>query len=301
MSAKTRRFLMSVGVALMVIGALPAAADTEGMAGSRATDDSASAWGDVEGNGVLVVADPSGDANLINSQGMVDGLPDGVDTRPASIDGADIEKIWFSSPFETVRFFNEDGTVASVIYEPLALRIRIQVQGDVLPTLGPSLVFKIPTSSESCSQLLFEAWVRGPDAPPEHPQHTEIRSSAATQCGLEGSGGIGGSGGVLASESFTFTVEDNLITMEYPLEILSAAGLMTDGSRLDPQAPLQITPHQNKYPLVHLVSTYPPLWEGRGLPPVIDEAPTHEPFVIGSDVPAPVVCSTEPSHPDCQA
>lgn len=281
-----RLLLVSALVALLGSGVLPASAWPEMRSGGRS-----SGPGETEVQGIPVSTDGTGDANFVNGRGVLEGLHGAPDTRPASIDGLDIQEVRFSTPYETVKILNSDGSVERVEYVPTAFRITIQTYVDVLPTFGPSVYFGVPISMNGpCSSdptLYFEAWIQGSDSHVDHPQQAEIRRHAVPSCAPE-----------VTSEQYTLSIEGNSVTMEYPLELLSQ--VMDEGTEL--YAPPVIL-NRNLLPASRVVWWYhqPGMGAIRGEWSEADEAPRLSSFWVGSDVPLDVTCSQQPTHPDCQS
>ncbi|HVM11938.1 MAG TPA: hypothetical protein VM638_05625 [Actinomycetota bacterium] len=235
-----------------------------------------------------VITDAAGDANFVNGNGLSSLAPtDGVDTRPASIAGADLRSVDFSTPYDTIKVYNQDGTVSQVLYSPKAFRVRLQMEGDVMPTFGPTIIVRILTNIAGCD-VWFQAIIRGsnPDAAAD-PHRADIRLPAAASCP--------GNAAVLSiANGFTLDVSGKTVTMTYPFEAFTGnhAGWIKPGTQIDPDGSFlnnANTPHVRPW-LTSLGVTVPS----------IDETARPQAFVVGSDVPQTLVCSQQPAHPDCQ-
>lgn len=265
----TRKMLLS-GLMLalaLAAGAIPAVAD---------------------GAGEVVSSDAAGDANFANGNGNSSLTPtDGPDTRPASIDGADLRQIRFSTPYETVKIFNPDGTVGQVVYNPTGLVVEIENEGDVLPTFGPSLIYRVNTNIGGCD-VWFHAVVRGPNAAPGDPAtRNELRTPAAASCPAAAT----------LTAGLPISVAGDTITLSYPDSAFTGAwsGFLAPGKSIDPDGTFL---NASNVPSVRLyVAPQPGTFLSA---PTVDETARILPFEIGSDVPANVICSQEPTHADCQ-
>ncbi|HEX9824604.1 MAG TPA: hypothetical protein VGB51_09470 [Actinomycetota bacterium] len=245
----------------------------------------------------VVATDGAGDANFVNSNQLTNVSPtSGPDTRPASIDGADITQISFSTPYFTTKVLNPDGTVKQVLYTATGFRATIETQGNVLPTFGPSLIFRILTNIGGCDAW-FEAVVQGSNAAAAtDPQRADVRIPAACTNPTRTA--------AVVTSGFSIDVTGKVITMNYPFEAFTGAsvgGLIQVGTQIDPDG--TFTNNSNAPHVRTWVSATAPAPVGTSsvTAPTIDETPRPEVFVVGSDVPQSVVCSANPTHPDCQA
>src|SRR5688500_17667270 len=83
------------------------------------------------------ITDVAGDANLVNGQGVQTGLETGPDTRPVSVDGADLLAVWFETVYDTIKTIDpETGRVSRVEYRATALLVRIKTQGPIHPIVA---------------------------------------------------------------------------------------------------------------------------------------------------------------------
>jgi hypothetical protein len=231
------------------------------------------------------IVDAAGDANFLNTQGSTSVEPaSGPDTRPASLDGADIVSIRFHTRYSTAKLRNTDGTVQSVDYRPSALQVDITMAGDVKPTDGPSLLFRVQAMLGTC-ETWFQGWVRGSQGQPTEPERADIRKLTATCPG----------GANTVTNGFTYTIDGNVITMTYPFQAAAFSGAMAgfikDGTEIT--APTSFLNNAN-YPHVRASVN-----GGTLTAPTIDQTARMTDFTVGSDVPADVVCAKAPTNPDC--
>lgn len=237
----------------------------------------------------IVAADAAGDANFVNGNGNSNLTPtDGPDTRPASIDGADLRQIRFSTSYDTVKIFNADGTVGQVVYNPTGFVVEIENEGAVLPTFGPSLIYRVNTNIAGCD-VWFHAVVRGPNAAPGDPAtRNELRTPAAAACPAAAT----------LTAGLPISVVGDTITLSYPYTSFTGAwdGFLAPGKTVDPDGTFT---NASNVPSVRLyVAPQPGTFVSA---PSVDETARITSFEIGSDVPDNVVCAQQPAHPDCQA
>jgi hypothetical protein len=91
------------------------------------------------------IVDPAGDANGINGQGLVVGLPN-VSTGPAQMASADIQKVLFQTTFVTKRV---NGVLKKV---PTGFTVTMTLGGAPLP----ETFYRITTTASGCGSLWFE-------------------------------------------------------------------------------------------------------------------------------------------------
>lgn len=118
---------LSAVVALLALGALPGAAGT--------ADDPE-------------ITDPAGDANFASP---ITGQQ--ADTRPASLDNADLLAVWFETAYETNKVLDPaTGAVLRVEYSPSALLVHIKTHGPIHPTQpqGRSIKYQLPVTLPDC-------------------------------------------------------------------------------------------------------------------------------------------------------
>lgn len=252
------------------------------------------------------VTDPAGDANGLNAQGNASAPAGGPDTKPASIDGADIREVSFETRYSTTKVYNPDGTVARVLYTANALKVNVTMEGNVLPTFGPSLLLRVPTRvtmpNGSLCESWFQAWWRGPRALPNDLERADIRRLT------------GGTPSVCPAVNtitagFDLVVDGKVVTMIYPLNAPGMAGYIQEGTLIkDP--PVFI----NGSSYIHTRVAFIGPSQTVGLPPpvgtvtvnpgvfplAIDEAARFTAFTVGSDVPANIDCAVTPDAPECQ-
>ena len=243
------------------------------------------------GGGPAVMTDAAGDANGVNGQYSLSLDPNGPDSRPASIDGADLRRIEFSTTYTTQKVLNPDGSIREVRYVADGLKVQATMEGDVLPTFGPSLMLEIPANvlrpSGSTCPALFRAWWRGPEPLDEDLEQADIRP-----CGFLTD----------TSEGFDLAIDGPTVTMHYPFSAPRMPGYIEDGTEIKPP---YVQTAESNFPHVG------PQWAPVPTEPVvggnsrptfighIDETALFPGFVVGSDVPPDVDCAATPDHPDC--
>lgn len=220
------------------------------------------------------IRDPAGDANFVNGQGFFSGLE--RVGGPASIDSADIRAIWFETAHDPVPETDDFGNV-TVTYEPTALLVRIRTVAPASPPPTPAVMYRVQASIAGC-EVWFQALLS--NGQPLVSQQANIRKLS----------GCPGGSGTISSSEFGLTFEENVMTLRYPL---SAFPYSSDQIVLAEDVEIRPSggrPHVREFSTAFLTF------------PVIDETvPLATKFRIGSDAPAPVDCSANPDHPDCQA
>jgi len=214
------------------------------------------------------IADPVGDANGVSR------YVGSADTRPASIDNADLRAIWVETAYDTIRITDpETGAIARVTYVATGIRYRIRTEAPIRP---------LP------------------------PQATEVRVLAslnypgASFCRIKVTGKVGSSSlgaellipalcrdegepTILLTEGVGMSLDGDVLTMELPFALSEV------GEHLFPGRSTTLDPVESTVVYDSAAVTQ------------VDVTGTGAPFVIGSDVPADVVCADEPDHPDCRA
>lgn len=219
------------------------------------------------------ITDPAGDGNGINGQGVLLGAEAGPDSRPFSIDGADLRAIWFQTAYDVIKVRDASKNLLEVQYRPYAFRIHIKTEATAAPSFGPTLVYRVPADLSGCG-VFFQMWIRGPASVPQNdpPQRADIRKLDST---------CPGGAATLAPAGFSLSVQGQVATLEYSLS--AAPTLIALGTPVAPDG----NPHVR--PLL-----------GAATVPVIDETvQAAGPFVIGSDVPKNVDCRATPDEPAC--
>ena len=123
----TRRLPVAAALLAATVVALPALAADAPVAGS-------------------VITDAVGDANFTNGQGLssiAGERPDGTSTGPASLAGADLERI----RFETTSTTGADG-----VRTPTGLKIHITTAG-VPGSMAQTLIYRVGTTRQRLPQL----------------------------------------------------------------------------------------------------------------------------------------------------
>jgi hypothetical protein len=226
--------------------------------------------------------DQAGDANYVHSHGTLPLPDDGPDTRPASIDGADIVAGWYETEYRTDLTLDGNGAVTAVSYEPEALLVHLRTTGAPIPSFGPTVSYNLWVNVGACS-MIFRFYARGAlSSEGDPPQGAELRTRKA-EC-LEGP--------KTYTEDITLAVAGNVTTLRYPFEALSLGNvpLFDEGYLIEADSDggaLQIST-SHRLPNGLLFGGQP-----------IDMAGPPQPFVIGSDVPSDVDCLATPGDPAC--
>ena len=218
--------------------------------------------------------------NGVNYQGFRELLQDptyddveSADTRPASIDSADLLAMWMETDYDTVVERDGDDTIAAVRHEPIGLRVSIETTAPASPTFGPTVVFRVPAMVGGCGVFL-QAYVSGPaSAPTDTPEQANMRKLDE--------GCPGGAGTV--SDGFDLEFDGNVMTLVYPFDAPAAEGLLVPGRQLMTDGDMH-----NR-----------PLWV-EATAPAIDEATGFWWFRAGEDVPDDVDCAATPEADRCQ-
>lgn len=218
------------------------------------------------------ITDKVGDANGINGQGISGFEEVSPDTRPASIDAADILAVWFRTAYDTTKVRDESGRVLSVIHTPTALEIHFKTLAPVKPTPGGlAMMYRVPADLSTCPGLgvFFQMRLAGVT-------NTTERADINNFC----------QGVTLTDSRFTLTFVGSESVWTYPFAAfptrLVAAGV-------------EITS-----PAAHVRTFFRTGIADAFTAPAVDEAKTGDDFTIGSDVPPNVDCVATPDHPDCQ-
>lgn len=219
------------------------------------------------------IKDPAGDANAINGQGVLLGLEEGPDTRPASIDGADLRAIWVDTAYDVVKVRDAARNILEVQHLPFALRIHVRTEAPAAPSPGPTMVYRYPATIGGCD-VFFQMWVSGPGSVPgDPPQRVDIRRLTSS---------CPGGATTMTSPTFTLSLDGNVATWQYPISTFPA--LLGVGREVAPDG----NPHVR--PLL-----------GAATAPEIDQTVQAESaFKIGSDVPPNIDCRQTPEHEKCQ-
>lgn len=244
----TRKSLIAVctALALLTLGALPGSAGTAG---------------DPE------ITDPAGDANFI---GPVAGIEQ--DTRPASLENADLRAVWFQTAFDTTKVVDPaTGEVLAVQYRPTALLINIETEAPIHPTQpeGRRIDYEIPVSLPGCDAFVELR------ADPASAANDAVTIWAVTP----GCGDVGGGSGRPVPEKPTFS--GNVTTVHLPFHQFGVTDFFSTGTRIS-------APSARAAAVLPFVA------------PTVDMTSAGDGFTVGQDVPADVNCTADPGNPDCQ-
>jgi len=210
------------------------------------------------------VTDPAGDANVVSALSDEE-----LDTRPASIDGADLRAIWLETSFVANKVLDpETGQVLRVVHSPTGLLLHFRTEAPMHPTEQDlSMFYRVRAQVRDgdgqfiCSAVRFEL-----EVPP---------------------GGTGGSVGV------------QRMFATCPGGMTTTAGLLAfDGDVATLSFPYTTGPFQELLPVGATISSLSEIWSFTRLEAgsqrrdtVIDEGDAAgRSFTIGQDVPPDIDC-----------
>lgn len=227
------------------------------------------------------ITDPAGDANGIS---QITGVEE--DTRPASIDSADLRAVWLETAFETNRVLDpETGAVLRVEHVPTGLLYHVRTEAPVRPM--PSQV----------SQTRFTVTAEGNQLH-DRPNPCWLTLNLSLDAG--GSSGDGASFTIpalcreegqptaLVTGGLEVSVDADIVTASVPFSAPGIDEQFLPGRRLVLGAG---SPGINSA-IVHESTVGSFVDRARG---------TGRSFTIGQDVPPDIDCSAEPGHPECQS
>jgi hypothetical protein len=229
-----------------------------------------------------VIVDAAGDANNLAPAG------EGIDTRPASDDRADIVRVWPETTYSTVTERAANGSILAVRHVPLALRINVRTTAPAKPATGPSLMFQFPFLTDGC-YMGARFFVSGPLPANDPPEVAEIDDMPPD--GVSFPGCIGSE---IRSPGFKLEFSGNVTSMEFPFASLhgtAAENLIAPGLEMgtSEQQPAFIRVRS-------LDSNGADLLYGS----VDKSASLPSSYTIASDVPADIDCMATPADPACQ-
>lgn len=214
------------------------------------------------------ISDPVGDANGVSR------YIGSTDTRPASIDNADLRAIWLETAYEIEKDTDpETGEVVRVRHVPTGLRLHIRTQAPIrpLPPQVQEVRFPLALNYPGANFCRIKVTAKV--------QASELRAELLIPalCREEGESTI------LVTEGVGMSLGGDVLTTELPFDLSEV------GEHLYPGRTTTLDP---------LSSTV--VFEGAAAAPV-DGTDAGSPFIIGSDVPADVECADDPDHPDCRS
>ncbi len=222
------------------------------------------AFADAGSPGVEVGTDPSGDANLLNGQGFVTGLPS-QSTSPLSYDRADLVAARFATEFATVPV-GDDGL--SVV--PTGVRFDIETAG-APGSDGPTMIFRINATINGCRSFI-NAFLDNPVGPPAGTSSGTVQWRQLDAFCPDGVATVTNAG-------WTATIEGNVLSISMPYETMTAAqeGFLTKGSEIGSGT----------------VETRTEFWVGAGTltAPMLDTMSIAS-FTIGWDLPPSRACTS---------
>lgn len=218
--------------------------------------------------GAPSVTDIANDANFVNGQQIRRGIE--VDTGEASYDPADIRAITFETTYEAVPV-GWDG----IDYRATGLNVHYRTTATP-GSDGPTILYRLEVSVDGCLSYL-QTFLRGPRSLPDDPpdryvQWVQLRPNCPD-----------GEGTWILPGYWTATVDPSAkeLVMSFPYYALNSKELakMDEGSVLFGAE----------------ANTRTSFWavpESGFTGPGIDESPIGEEFVIGSDMPEDIPCTT---------
>lgn len=240
---------LAVGLVL-ALGAVPAAA------GTPATPE---------------ITDIAGDANAVNGQGRT--ALEGRDTRPASVDSADLRAVWFETSFRKDKLVDPaTGDVMRVRHLPAALLIHLQTSAPIHPA-----------SMEGMRPLSYDVLAALPNACSTR-FRLAVGASAATDAVSLDTLSTGCPGGISSGGALTRpTYNGNVATYTYPLDEERFAEVLTAGTTISGASAV--------------VTRAIPF---AGSLRLDEAAASTATFTFGDGAPADIDCTVTPDDPDCQ-
>lgn len=225
------------------------------------------------------IHDQAGDAHFVNGGNIEYGFGElGPDTRPASIDSADVRAIWFETAYSTVKDRDEAGAVTAVRHVPTALTVSFRAEEAVSPTFGPAVTFYVPVRVGNCL-IDLAAHVGGTDA-----------DSAAE---IYKYTGCPGGSGIVSHKAFSLKMDGKVVSATFPFSALpysSTQVVLAKDVVLKPPASGNTGGTQLYVSWANFAVT------------MVDEVPAlAAKFRIGSDVPKNVDCLASPADAACLA
>ena len=225
------------------------------------------------------IVDPVGDANVASNE-----LDDETDTRPASLNEADLVGVWFDTLYRTMQVRDATGRVTRVEHRPTALRMHVETAAPAVSS-GPTLYFESVIKRGTCS-VGFAFIVHGP---------LSGTSPTPAEGGRVVSHGTGCPGPVgLRPMIFEMTRQGDRTVVVFPFEELA----FPDGGRY-------VGPGDEVKASASFPSAFSRVWRPQGPEwpetnhGLIDSAYSMSAFTIAEDVPPDVDCTADPQHPDC--
>lgn len=198
--------------------------------------------------------DAVGDANAITLGGN-----DGLDTRPASIGGADVVAAWFETTYEEV----------GERREATGLRLHVETAEPAAPSFGPTLAYDFYGRIGSCT-LGFGMVVRGPQSRENDAPQAATLFRTDDSC-------PGGRGPLPHLFDLSFQGAQAVLTFPFSQTVVDGRQLLPLGATIDSDGGSDGVD-------VFVIRSDD---QGRSYGyKSIDQADPPEPFVIGSDLPA---------------
>lgn len=225
------------------------------------------------------ITDIAGDANGVNGQGQnaLQGFPGPVSTGPASYSPADLREVGFETLYEAIPV-GEDG----IDYRATGLAIHIITEATPKSD-AHTLVYSLVAGLKGCNSR-FKVFLRGPLSAAGDPADRTLRWNQ-----------IGGSCPDGPGTELTLTGANVVIdaaSRELTISIPVASLTTQQKPYFQPGAVLAGLEGAAYYSGLRVVVSSLTRTTSDVLVPVIDETAPGFPFVIGSDMPADVPCTT---------
>ena len=215
------------------------------------------------------ITDIAGDAGGANGQGLAP--IDGIETRPASVDSADLRAVWFETAYAKTKTVDATGKVLMVRHFATGLRVNIQTEAPVHPPSQAQmrpLNYDVVAAIGDCDVVF---------------QLSATAAPATDTVGLQQMSAPCPDGVSPQGETTRPTYDAAIARLEFPFAISRF------GKVLKPTTAIDIAVARTSRPLPFAGTL------------VLDDALGDATFTIGQDVPADIDCSAAPGHAECQA
>ena len=237
------------------------------------------------------VTDPVGDANFVNGQSVQPGYEHGPDTRPVSVDGADLVGVRFSTGYRTQRVLDAaTGRPLRVEHHAEALVVQIQTAAPVRPISPWSAVqYKVRATLGACAAS-FELHVGA------NPANDRAQFVAVRQCGRMNPGNT-------APSKVAPTFAGNVATLVFRFDDLNLSvsdGALHATARVEAPVAHVFVPGVSRTAGVR----DPLLGTGVTVLPendyvIVDQTTVGTTFTVGEDLPPDIDCVVDEQNPAC--
>lgn len=225
------------------------------------------------------MTDIAGDANGVNGQGQgaLSGFPGPVSTGPASYSPADLREVTFETLHEAIPA-GDDG----IDYRATGFAVHIRTEATPKSDAG-TIVYSLVAGLNGCNSR-FKVFIRGPLSDAADPPDRTFRWAQIAGLCPDGPG----TDQVLTAAAVTIDPVRRELTFAIPLAKLSAE----QRPFFEPGSVLAGLEGVTYYPGPRVVVSTLLRTTNEVLLPVIDDTAPGPPFVIGSDMPADVPCTS---------